>query len=252
MLAGISADYYLRLERGRDRNPSIEVLESLARALQLDEDHRVHLRALVDRAPGPHSRRAPGEQPPTGAIKLLQTLGLPAFIEDRLFGVSASNAQARAVSPRLEPGRNRLRDLLLDPGEQALHPDWRAMTECLVASLRQNLGSDVDDPHMRELVAELYRDSTWFARLWNRHEVRGQRGATVHMDHPEVGPLTLNRERLSIGGTELMLVVFHPDASSDAHKLQLLDSVLVASPPVTDDVDDLVQVGLEQKVSAVE
>lgn len=226
MLAGISSDYYLRLERGRDRNPSAQVLDSIARVLQLDEDHRAHLRALV--GPMPSSRRRSPREPrvPEGAANLLHTLGLPAFIEDRLLDIVAANAQARAVSPRLAAGRNQLRDLLLDPDEQALHPDWRQMTECLVASLRQNVGTDVDEPRTTELVAELFRDSPRFGELWTRHEVRSQRGVRLRIDHPQVGQLSLNRERLAIAGsTDLVLVVYHPDeSSSDADKLVRLAS----------------------------
>jgi hypothetical protein len=156
-------------------------------------------------------------------------LGLPAFIENPLLDIVASNAQARRISPRLRVGRNQLRDLLLDSQEQALHPHWRDMVECLVASLRQNVGSDVDDPRAAGLVAELMRASPLFDRLWTRHEVRGQSGGAVRIDHPRVGTMTLNRERLSIGGTEMMLVVYHPDnPSADADKLALLTSAGLA------------------------
>lgn len=217
MLAGISADYYLRLERGRDRNPSAQVLESIARVLRLDEDHRAHLRSLATRPPHDGRPRYRDEQPPPGAVKLLHSLGLPAFIEGRLLDIVASNAQARAISPRLAPGGNQLRDLLLDPREQALYPDWRDMAECLVASLRQNVGNDVGDPRPMEFVTELFRESSLFGRLWTRHEVRGQSGGTVRIDHPRLGSTTLNRERLSINGAaDLTLVVLHPDpVSSD-------------------------------------
>lgn len=226
MLAGISADYYLRLERGRGRNPSVQVLESIARVLQLDDDHVAHLRSLVAAPPRPRRRRTRKETPPPGALKLLDSLVQPAFIEGRYFDVLASNSLARALSPGLAPGGNQLRDMFLDPAEQALHPDWQDVTECLVANLRQSVGTDVDDPRFIELTGELSLASPRFRRLWARHEVRGQRGAQLRMNHPQVGPLTLNRERLTIGGTEgLMLVVYHADAgSADEEKLSLLAS----------------------------
>lgn len=226
MLAGISADYYLRLERGRDRHPSVQVLESIARVLQLDEDHFAHLLTLVSEVSPQRRSRPRKETPPAGALKLLDSLVQPAFIEDRYFDILASNRLARALSPGLAAGGNQLRDLFLDPAEQALHPEWTNVTECFVANLRQAVGNDVDDPRFIELTGELTLASPRFRRLWARHEVRGQRGTPIRLNHPQIGELTLNRERLSIGGTDgLMLVVYHPDAGSgDADKLALLAS----------------------------
>jgi len=231
MLAGISADYYLRLERGRDRNPSGQVLEALARVLRLDDDHVAHLRTLVSEAPRQRGPRPWEQTPPAGALKLLDSLVQPAFIEGRYFDIVASNNLARALSPRLAVGGNQLRDLFLDPDVQALHPEWRSVAECFVANLRQAVGNDVDDPRFVELTAQLSAESPHFRELWARHEVRGQRGTPIHLHHPEVGELTLNRERLAIGGAEgLMLIVLHPDAgSSDADKLALLASAALPS-----------------------
>jgi transcriptional regulator with XRE-family HTH domain len=232
ILAGISADYYLRLERGRDRNPSPQVLESIARVLHLDDDHMAHLLTLVAELPRPRRRRPWREAPPSGALKLLESLAQPAFIENRYFDVLASNPLARAVDTRLAVGRNQLRDLFLDPAGQALYPDWTLATECLVASLRQAVGKDVDDPRFIELTGELTLASPRFRQLWARHEVRGQAGAVIRFDHPQVGELALNQERLSIAGADdLMLVVLHPDpGSSAADKLTLLASVTAPSP----------------------
>jgi transcriptional regulator with XRE-family HTH domain len=226
MLAGISADYYLRLERGRDRNPSVQVLESIARVLQLDDDHVAHLLTLVAEPHRPRRRRPRRETPPPGALKLLHSLIQPAFIEDRYFDILASNDLARALSPRLDAGGNQMRDLFLDPSEQALHPEWKQVTECFIANLRQAVGTDTDDPRFIELTGELSLASPRFRQLWARHEVRSQRGTPIRLNHPQVGELTLNRERLSIAGAEsLMLVVYHPDAGSgDAEKLALLAS----------------------------
>ncbi|GAA3544657.1 helix-turn-helix transcriptional regulator [Kribbella ginsengisoli] len=232
MLAGISADYYLRLERGRDRNPSVQVLESVARVLRLDDDHLAHLKSLVSEAPRAGGHRASAEIPPSGALKLLDSLAQPAFIEGRYFDILASNSLARALSPGLAVGGNQLRDLFLEPAEQALHPDWQDVTECLIANLRQSVGHDVDDPRLLELIGELSGASDRFRALWARHEVRGQRGGPLRINHPLVGELTLNRERLQIDGAAgLKLVVYHPDAgSSDADKLALLASA--ASRPL--------------------
>lgn len=227
LLAGISADYYLRLERGRDRNPSAQVLDSIARVLHLDDEHVAHLRTLVTEPMRPRGRCPLKEVPPAGALKLLDSLVQPAFIESRYFDVLASNGPARALDPRLDAGGNQLRDLFLDPAQQTLYPEWQNVTECFVANLRQAVGNDVDDPRFIELTGELSLESPRFRQLWARHEVRGQRGTPIRLDHPRVGELVLNRERLEIGGAEgLMLVVYHPDrGSGDADKLALLASV---------------------------
>lgn len=225
MLAGISADYYLRLERGRDRNPSTQVLAALARVLQLDDAHRAHLEALA--ADGTlRRRRAEMEEPPPGMLQLLDSLGRPAYIEGRSFDILASNAQARAISPQLVEGRNQLRDLLLDPAVQALHGDWEGNAECLVASLRQGMGAEVADPHTVELIDELSLASPLFRRLWARYEVRGQSGGPIRLRHPEAGELTLDRERLGIDGAEgQSLVIFHTDpGTADAAALARLTS----------------------------
>jgi transcriptional regulator with XRE-family HTH domain len=232
MLAGISADYYLRLERGRDRNPSTQVLESIARVLQLDDEHFAHLLSLVSVTGRRPRRRSRMQAPPPGALKLLASLAQPAFIENRYFDVLASNPLARAIDPRLAVGGNQLRDMFLDPAAHVLYPEWVDVTECFVANLRQAVGNDVDDPRFIELAGELSLASPRFRQLWARHEVRGQTGGVLQFDHPVVGALTLNRERMSIGGAEcLMLVVLHPDAGSlDADKLALLASATAPSP----------------------
>nr|WP_272948778.1 hypothetical protein [Micromonospora endolithica] len=171
---------------------------------------------MVAETPRRRRRRPRRQTPPPGALNLLDSLVQPAFIEDRYFDIVASNSLARALSPSLTVGGNQLRDLFLDPAEQALHPERENVTECLIANLRQAVGNDVDDPRFIELTGELSLASPRFRQLWARHEVRGQRGTPIRMNHPQVGELTLNRERLTVAGTDdLMMVVYHPDAGSD-------------------------------------
>ena len=226
MLAGISVDYYLRLERGRDRNPSAQVLESIARVLQLDDEHLDHLLGLVADRPRRPRRRPRRETVPASTVELLSSLPHPAFVEGRYFDILAANAMATALSPRLSVGGNQLLDLFLDPAEQTLHLDWDGTTTCYVASLRQSVGTDSDDQRFIELIGELSLASPRFRTLWNRHDVRAQRGTSVPFDHPQVGEMRLHRERLAISGTDgITLVVYHPEAgSSDAEKLALLGS----------------------------
>lgn len=226
MLAGISVDYYLRLERGRDRHPSAQVLEAIGRVLQLDEEHFAHLLSLAAVAPHKRPARRRKETVPSGALKLVDSLMQPAFIEGRYFDILASNDLARALSPGLAVGGNQLRDFFVDPGARELYPEWKVMTECFIANLRQAVGADIEDPRFIELTGELSLASNEFRRLWARHEVRAQQGAPIRFNHPEVGDLVLNRERLAISGTEgLWMVIYHPDAgSSNAEKLALLAS----------------------------
>ncbi|MEW9552693.1 helix-turn-helix domain-containing protein [Nonomuraea sp. NPDC050783] len=227
MLAGISADYYLRLEQGRDRNPSAQVLESLARVLRLDDDATAYLLRLGAGEPRRRRRRPRKETVPPGVAKLVGTLALPAYVEGRYFDVLAANAPATALSPRLAAGRNRLRDVFLDPAEQALYPDWRDAAQGMVAGFRASVGTDTDDPRFIELVGELSLASPLFSRLWARHDVNTCHGTPKHLDHPQVGSLWLNRERLAVSGTPgRTLVVLHPDPGTDsADKLALLASV---------------------------
>lgn len=218
LLAGISADYYLRLERGRDTRPSVQVLESIARVLRLDDVHVAYLMSIACEAP--RAVRRPVAEVPEATVKLMEALGQPAFVEDRFYDIRAANGLARALSPGLVAGANQLRDLLLSPAAQAQHPDWREIAVCWVACLRQAVGPDVDDPQVVALVDELSA-SARFRQLWARHDVRVQDSGSVRVVHREVGELRLNRDRLAISGApDLHLVVLHPDAgSADAERL---------------------------------
>lgn len=220
MLAGISADYYLRLERGRDKHPSPQVLESLARVLHLDEIERTYLLGLADARPKAPRRKRP-ERVPARVHELLAHLEIPAFVEGRAFDVLAANPMALALSPRLRPGQNRLRSLLLDPEEQAFHQDWPKAAADFVAALRGTVGDDTDDPRFVELVGELALSSERFRTLWARHDVRSLDGGTTTVNHPVVGELRLHRDKLPID--DVILVVYYPDKGSDSdEKLRLL------------------------------
>ncbi|MFE7123817.1 helix-turn-helix domain-containing protein [Streptomyces sp. NPDC057617] len=234
MLAGISADYYLRLEQGRDRNPSVQVLESLARVLRLDDDATAYLLRLGAAKPRRPRRRPRKETVPPGIAKLVAALPLPALVEGRYFDVLTANALATALSPRLTAGGNRLRDVFLDPAEQALYPDWEDAATGMVAGFRESVGTDTDDPRFIELVGELSLASPRFSELWARHDVEACEGTPKTIDHPQVGALRLNRERLAVAGTTgQTLVVYHPDLGTNADKLTLLASTVQPSAPLS-------------------
>lgn len=231
LLSGISAEYYLRLEQGRDRNPSAQVLRSVARVLQLDEEGTAHLLGLAHSDERPRRpRRARPETVPPSIGELLPRLPFPAFVEGRYLDVLAANPLATALSPRLVAGRNRLRDVFLDPGEQSLFPDWEAASAVLIAGFRRSVGADADDARVVELVGELSVASPAFSRLWGRHDVRERRGGTLTFEHPVVGELTVHREKLQVTGTDgLVLVLYHPASTEAEEKLALLGSYAAGS-----------------------
>lgn len=232
MLAGISSDYYLRLEQGRDRNPSVQVLEALARVLQLDDPATDYLLSLA--TPRPRRRRRPRRETVPATIRqLLDVLGIPAFVEGRYFDVLAANDLARALSPNLRTGENRLRAVFLDQAEQAMYPEWEQATADLVASFRESVGTDTDDARFIELVGELSLSSDRFRQLWARHDVRSCVTSETHLHHPQLGELTLNREKLAINGAKgLLLVVFYAaPGTPSAEKMALLGSLATPQLP---------------------
>jgi len=216
-LAGISADYYLRLEQGRDRHPSGQVLEALARVFDLDAAATEYLLSFAAPRPKPRWARPRKETVPASVRQLLAAINLPAFVESRMFDVLAANELATALSPSMRRGENRLRSVFLDPAERDLHPDWDRAAAGLVASFRASIGTDNDDPRVAQLVGELSLASEPFRKLWARHDVRALAGAAVRMRHPEVGPLDLRLEKLPIGDSGgQLLVVYHAAPGSES------------------------------------
>ena len=235
MLSGISADYYLRLEQGRDRNPSRQVLESIARVLRLGDDGTAYLLSLAVGQPRPSRRRQRRETVQPGIRLLIDSLPFPAFVEGRYFDVLASNSLAVAVSPRLAVGGNRMSVLFLDPAEQDLYPDWQQAARWVVAGFREWVGTDVDDPEVVELVGRLSIASPFFRELWARHDVAKYEGAAMSMIHPRVGEIALYREKLAITGSAgQLLVIYHPEPGAHAEKLALLASLTEPGGPSVD------------------
>lgn len=194
-LAGISADYYLRIEQGRTPHPSPQILGALARALRLDAPATAHLHELArdDR------RVYEGvEHADDHIVALIDQLNIPAFVAGRCLDCLASNEPARALSPNFTPGRNLLRQLLLDPAERRLHLDWDDATAGVVAGIRQIAGGQAADPRLDALVDELCASSDRFQILWAHGDVGFRRPGTSHMQHPVVGELLLHRTRFPI------------------------------------------------------
>jgi transcriptional regulator with XRE-family HTH domain len=227
MLAGVSTDYYIRLEQGRDQHPSEQVLDALARALQLDEDATAHLHRI---ASPPARRRRRSQRPervPAGILRLIASWNeTPAYVHGRYMDVLAANPMATALAPYYAEGENTVRAAFFDPRVRDMYGDWDRVTESAVASLRARVGPDVDDPRLNELVGELSVRSERFRQLWARHDVRPKRGGTARVEHPLVGPLELGYEKLPIPDTDRQtLVVYHAEPGSrSAQGLALLAS----------------------------
>jgi transcriptional regulator with XRE-family HTH domain len=229
-LAGVSADYYVRLEQGRERHPSGLVLDALARALMLDEHSTAHLHELARAVPsfGPRlTARALDARP--GLVRLLDAWPqTPAFITNHRSDVLAANALAGALNPACVVGGNLLRAFFLDEDEQrALFPEYEAVAEDGVAALRAGAAAALDDRRMIELVGELSMRSELFRRLWARHDVLVKSDGDKRIEHPIVGRLELRYETLSVDGAGGQhLTIYHAEpASPSARGLALLASL---------------------------
>jgi transcriptional regulator with XRE-family HTH domain len=212
--AGLSQHYLTRLEQGKDRNPSVQVLRALAIALRLDRDETEHLYALADppTAIEDHGTAAEDVQ------QLLDSwAGTPAYVRNRRFDVLAANKLAMALSPMYTPGRNLVRDMFLEHEVRALFPDWADIATQTAAALRAE--ADLRDPATAELVSAMLTDSR-FRTLWAGHDVRPSRNEIKRFRHPVVGPLTLRRQALSIAGAEDQVIITYQaepgTASGDA------------------------------------
>ena len=233
--AGVSTDYYVRLEQGRDQHPSPQVLDALARALQLDDDAAAHLHRLANRSTPRRRNRARPEKVPAGIVQMIQSWSeTPALVEGRYTDVLAVNSLATALAPYYAVGTNLVRATFLDPRVREMYDDWDEITESAVAGLRALVGPEVDDPHLNELVGELSVRCERFRSLWARHDSRPKRSGTARLEHRVVGPLELSYEKLPIPDTDRQtLAVYHADPGSpSARALALLASDAVRRSPL--------------------
>jgi transcriptional regulator with XRE-family HTH domain len=231
MLAGISTEYYLRLEQGRERQPSDHVLNALAQALQLSDDATEYMRNLARPEPR-QRRRASIQRVDPDASALIETWHFtPAYVQDYRMTVLAANPMAQALLPYFTPQTNLLRALLLEPETRTWVRNWSAISVVLVSWLRFTLAEDSSsDPELQSLIGELSIVSERFRTLWARHEVkRKTRGPTL-IDHPQVGPLDLRYQVFPIPETRQHLVAYHAERGSPSEeRLHLLSSLVVAA-----------------------
>jgi transcriptional regulator with XRE-family HTH domain len=222
LLAGISVEYYTRLERGNARGVSDDVLESVSRALQLDEAERVHLLDLARTAnSGRPVRRtsAPNRVRPSIQRIVDAMSDMPAFVQnDRLDILYANPLAAALYSDMLQdPVRppNSARYLFLNPRARDLYVDWESVARDIVATLRGTAGRDPYDRALSDLIGLLSTRSDEFRVRWASHDVRFHRSGTKRFRHPLVGDLTLAYETLELpADPSLTLVTYSAEPGS--------------------------------------
>jgi transcriptional regulator with XRE-family HTH domain len=227
-LAGVSVDYYIRLEQGRGPSVSDAVLDAVARVLRLDETECGYLRAVA--RPRKAARRPAASRVRPGVQLLLDSMQhTPAFVLDQRMDVLAWNALAAAVFGYGRTGRaahNIPRHVFLDPASQDFYPEWSAVAVQCVAHLRVLAGHHQDDGGLTALVGELSLKSEHFRRLWADHPVRECAYGVKRVQHPVAGLLTLPYETLAVSAdTDQTLLVYTPQPGSEtADRLALLGS----------------------------
>lgn len=235
MLAGMSADYYTRLEQGRHRRPSESVLQALARALELDETETRHLFDLARSLAGP-VRQDASVAAQTVRPSLLQLLDSftdhPAFVRGRRTEVLAMNplaAELLADLPARPQGqRSLIRWAFLDPDAHAKYVDWEQITKSMVGTLRLDSGRHPGDPLLAELVADLSEHSEPFRTWWADHRVVERRDGIKRLDHPLVGRIDIQYEALEVTGAEdqtLFVYTTEPGSVSETKLATLAASV---------------------------
>ena len=236
-LAGVSVEYYAKLERGAIAGASAAVLDALAGALRLDDAERAHLLDLARAADGiPTSGRArrranrPGPLRPSLQWALSSITDAVAFVRDPRQNLLATNALGRAFyAPVIGDGGrtpNLARFQFLDPASRDFYPDWDVMAHMCVGVMRAEAGRDPHDAALQELVGELSTRSEVFRRLWAAHDVRRHGAGTKRFHHPAVGELTLAYEELALTAEagNVMLVYTAEPGSPSAERLRLLAS----------------------------
>lgn len=217
MLAGVSADYYMRLEQGRETSPSPQVIDAIAAALHLDDEAHDHLRRLTQ----PPRRRSGPAGHDTISPQLLQLIDrwpdTPAFILGPALDILAHNALAAALHSGFKQFDNLARMVFLDPAGRTFYQDWDKAASSCVAELRAAYGHDPDSPRITEVVDSLCAKSPEFAELWARHEVRGKTQQTKNLAHPDVGVLEIQFAAFTVNGApHQQLVGYQAEPASAA------------------------------------
>lgn len=237
LLAGVSTDYYTRLEQGRPIVPSTQVIEAIGRALDLDRAERIHLRDLFSRSGAPSARaRTRAQKVRPGLHQLLDALdSQPGLILGRNTDVLAWNAMARALFTDFDrmPARDRnyARWILRSDEARELFLDWEEQARNAVASLRLEAGRNPDDPDTKKLVSELGESSSEFRTWWAEHHVHQRTFGAKHLQHPLVGELTVQYETLTLpGDAEQALYIYTSEPGSASREAMNLLASWTARP----------------------
>ncbi len=224
MLAGISTEYYLRLEQGRDLHPSDQILDALASALQLDDDAIGYLHRLAHPAPPVKKRRPRAQTAQPGIQQLLDAWATtPAHVTGTNGKVVAANRLAVALSPNFAVGANPLRAAFLDPEMRRLYPDWEDLTAKTVSGLRAMISLEAADPELLATIGELSVAADRFRTLWAKRDIRNKTTGLTRLNHPVVGELKLYYEKMLLPEARQLLVVYRADSgSASAERLQML------------------------------
>lgn len=240
LLAGVSIEYYTRIERGRIRGVSAEVLDSLAKALQLDDAERAHLFSLAHEASPkarPPKRRNPKTWAPHQSLQWVLdaiTAG-PAFVRNGRMDILAANPLARAFYKDVydTPGQppNIARFTFLDDRARDFYPDWGLFAEVTVAILRTEASRDPHNKELHDLIGELSTRSEDFRRRWSAHNVRHHGTGAKTFYHDVVGELTLAYEGLEMAAEPgLTLTIYAAEPGSHSEEgLRLLASWAAAA-----------------------
>lgn len=238
MLARISVDYYLRLEQGRERRPSPQVLDALSDALLLDDDGRLHLYRIGGMIPSPR-RQGSIEQAAPQLLALAELWDrTPALLLGRAYDVLAANTLGRAVFGHLQPGTNLLLAIFLDPSVRSFYIDWEKAAANVVAGFRFLEGAWPHDPRIQEVLRTAMENSREFADLWRRRDARGKSDAAKVLLHPDVGELTLQLQAFDVRSAPgQQLIVYHAqEGTRTANALRLLGSLTVTRSGDRDDI----------------
>jgi transcriptional regulator with XRE-family HTH domain len=239
-LAGVSVDYYKRLERGNASGVSDGVLEVLADALLLDDAERAHLFDLV-RAAAPvasrRPRRASAQKVRPVVQRIVDSIGAPATVSNMRGDYLTANALGRALYAPLFDSReqppNSARFTFLDPAAQQFYPEWEKIAKDLVAALRSEAGRNLHDRAFTDLIGELSTRSEPFRQWWAAHNVRYHQTGRKRLHHPTVGDLELDYEVMELSADSgLRLAVFSAEPGTrSAEALDLLASWSAPAPP---------------------
>ncbi|MFB8005951.1 helix-turn-helix transcriptional regulator [Nocardia sp. NPDC056000] len=227
LLVGVSVDYYVRLEQGRERGPSAQVVDALSSALRLDADGRQHLFRLAGLAPRTRTSAAPDRVDPSLRQLMTAWPDNPAIVYNRACDVLASNAIADALFHDWTHSRNLMHIVFTDPVARQFYTAWHDVARNAVAGFRFGHGEAPDDSRIQQVLNELRSRSPEFTRLWTTHDARGKSMQSKNFHHRDVGPLTLTMQTFDVRSTPgQTLVVYHaaPDSPS-SHALTLLGSL---------------------------